>query len=403
MRILYVAARFPWPPDRGDRLTAHALLRVLAREHTITLLSYVDGSEPRGAIAELEALGICVETVPLSRGRSWAQAWLALPGGEPSQVAFYRSRAMREKAQRLIERDRPDLLYVQLFRMAPAVEGIEHPATVLFLGDSIAMNLGRALQFESWWRRPGIIWERHRVAAYEVAAARRFREAWVVSAMDRDDLVARGATNARLVPHGVDESLFAVRPARAPEPRLMFLGNLGVPHNADAAMFAAREVLPLLRRHQPRATLGLVGAGARGSVRALGSLPGVKVTGAVPDLGPIFAASHVMLAPLRFSTGIQNKVLEAMAAGVPVVTTPNAAAGVGPQAELVMRIATDAPELARAAAGLLADPAGAAEMAARAREHARRHFSWDALGRELERVVIESRSAHQAQVSRAEA
>ena len=113
----------------------------------------------------------------------------------------------------------------------------------------------------------------------------------------------------------------------------------------------------------------------------------------MPDLGPIFAASHVMLAPLRFSTGIQNKVLEAMAAGVPVVTTPNAAAGVGPQAELLMRIATDAPGLARAAAGLLADPAGAADMAARAREHARRHFSWAALGRELDRVL------HDAQAS----
>src|SRR5262249_53306187 len=199
--------------------------------------------------------------------------------------------------------------------------------------------------------------------------------AWLWPPVARDDLIAGGATNTRLVPHGVDESLFAIRPARAPEPRLMYLGNLGVPHNADAAMFAAREVLPLVRRHQPRATLWLVGAGARGSVRALGSLPGVKVTGAVPDLAPIFAASHVMLAPLRFSTGIQNKVLEARAAGVPVVTTPNAAAGVGPQAELLMRIATDAPGLARAAAGLLADPAGAADMAARAREHARRHFS----------------------------
>jgi len=101
-----------------------------------------------------------------------------------------------------------------------------------------------------------------------------------------------------------------------------------------------------------------------------------------------------MLAPLRFSTGIQNKVLEAMAAGVPVVTTPNAAAGVGPQAELLMRIASDAPGLARAAAGLLADPGIASDMAARAREHARRHFSWDALGHELERVVNEARNLH---------
>src|SRR5262249_60344430 len=112
-----------------------------------------------------------------------------------------------------VGRGRPDPVYVQLFGMAPAVEGLEHPATVLFLGDSIALNLGRALAYESWWRRAGVAWERHRVAAYEVAAAKRFREAWVVSAVDRDDLVARGATNTRLVPHGVDEAVFAVKPA----------------------------------------------------------------------------------------------------------------------------------------------------------------------------------------------
>src|SRR5262249_53358473 len=229
---------------------------------------------------------------------------------------------------------------------------------------------------------------------YGVGGAKRFREAWVVSAVDRDDLAARGAANARLVPHGVDEALFTVRPSRAPEPRLMFLGNLSVPHNADAAEFAACEVLPLVQRVHARATLWLGGAGARRSVRALAARPGVKVAGAGPGLGPLFAASHVMLAPLRFSTGIQNKVLEAMAAGLPVVTTPNAAAGVGPRAEQLMRIATDAPGLARAASELLAEPTRAAELAGRAREHARRPFSWEALGRALERVAREARNMH---------
>jgi len=101
-----------------------------------------------------------------------------------------------------------------------------------------------------------------------------------------------------------------------------------------------------------------------------------------------------MLAPLRFSSGIQNKVLEAMAAGVPVVTTTPAAAGVGPEAPQLMRIADDAEGLAREAAALLADPAAAATLAARARTHASREFSWSALGREVERVVNEARNMH---------
>ena len=400
MKVLFVTARFPWPPDRGDRLTSLALLRVLVRDHEVTLLSYVDGREPPEARRELVSLGVHVETVRLSRARSWAQAWMALAGPEPSQVAYYRSRAMRSAAERLIAREQPDAVYVQLFRMAPVLDGLVHPAKVLFMGDSIALHLSRALHFEALWRRPMIAWEHHRVAAFEVEAARRFREAWVVSGVDRDDLLARGAANARLVPHGVDERYFAVQPARAPESRLMFLGNLSVPHNADAAVFAAREVLPELRRTHPNAVLWLVGATPRRDVRALAGLPGVTVTGSVPDLAPLFAAAHIMLAPLRFSSGIQNKVLEAMAAGLPVVTTPSAAAGIGPGAIGLIRIAADARGLAREAAAILDAPAEAEVVAAAARCYAREHFSWAALGRELERVAREAHGAGAPQAAR---
>lgn len=390
MKVLYVSARFPWPPDRGDRLTGFALLRSLARRHEVTLLSYMDGHEPPDALEALRAIGVRVETVHLSRWRSWLQAWLGVLASEPSQVAFYRSAALEARAQALLA-EGPDAVFVQLFRMAPAVARVAHPAKVLFLGDSIAMNLARSRARRPAWQRPGIDWERRRVAAYEVASARAFRESWVVSPVDRDDLLARGATGVRLVPHGVDESLFEVVPARSPEPRLMFLGNLSVPHNVDAAVYAAREVLPRVRAVRPDATLWLVGASPQPAVRALASLPGVTVTGAVPRLQPLLASARVMLAPLRFSSGIQNKVLEAMAAGLPVVTTTNVAEGL-PDSRGLVRAADDADGLARETLALLAEPAQAEAMAERARTFARAHFSWDALALELERVVAESRA-----------
>lgn len=390
MKVLYVSARFPWPPDRGDRLTGFALLRSLARRHEVTLLSYVDGHEPPDAIEALRAIGVRVETVHLSRARSWLQAWLGVLSSEPSQVAFYRSADMDARARALLAED-PDAVFVQLFRMAPAVAGLAHPAKVLFMGDSIAMHLSRSRLRRPAWQRLGIDWERRRVAGHEVASARAFREAWVVSPVDRDDLVARGAHNVRVVPHGVEESLFDVVPGRASTPRLMFLGNLSVPHNVDAAVYAAREVLPRVRAVRPDVELWLVGASPSPAVRALAALPGVRVTGAVPDLTPILAAARVMLAPLRFSSGIQNKVLEAMAAGLPVVTTTPVTEGL-PEARDLVRAADDADGLARETLALLADPAGAEALATRARAFARERFSWDALAAELERVVRESRA-----------
>jgi sugar transferase (PEP-CTERM/EpsH1 system associated) len=392
MRVLFVTARFPWPPDRGDRLTSLALLRVLARDHKVTLLSFVDGREPADARTALDSLGIEFATVPLSRRGSWLRAWLGLLSPEPSQVAFYRSAAMRDRVARCIAEHTYDAIFVQMFRVAQAVRDVEHPAKVLFLGDSLALNLQRAAHFEPWWKRPGIAWEQRRVAAYEVAASARFREAWVVSPVDLSDLKSRGVSQARLVPHGVDDSLFRLAPCRAGAPRVMFVGNMSVPHNVDAAVFAAREVWPLVRERAPGAELWLVGAAPKPAVRELASLPGVTVTGSVPDLAPLWAAAHVMLAPLRFSSGIQNKVLEAMAAGVPVVTTPDAAAGVRDGTGELMRVAADAAGLARETVALLKDPAAANAMAARAREHAREQFSWSALGRELERVTCEAKA-----------
>src|SRR6187549_3777084 len=119
MKVLYLSARFPWPPHRGDRLTGYQLIRALARKHEVTLVSFLDGSEPPDGVAELGALCRRVETVRLSRARSWFQAVAGLPRLVPSQVSYYRSGSMRRLVARLVEEMRPDAIFVQLFRMAP--------------------------------------------------------------------------------------------------------------------------------------------------------------------------------------------------------------------------------------------------------------------------------------------
>src|SRR5262249_10370453 len=146
---------------------------------------------------------------------------------------------------------------------------------------------------------------------------------------DLEDMRRLGGERLEYLPHGVDERLFDLTPAPSPEPRVMFLGNLGVPHNVDACVFAARDIWPLVRSEHPDGKLLLVGADPPPAVQRLAELPGVEVTGFVPDVLPVWRSAHVLLAPLRFSTGIQNKLLEAMAAGVPVVTTSQAAEAIG--------------------------------------------------------------------------
>lgn len=391
MKVLVLAARFPYPPDRGDRLTTLQMLRALSRRHAVTLATFRDGHETAESEREVKAVCERLEGAPLSRARSWAQAWLGLLAPVPSQVSYFQSHVMRDLVARLCRETRYDAIFVQTFRMAPFVRALQHPAKVIYLGDSHALALALSIPFQPWWKRPGIVWERHRVARYEARVSREFRECWVLAEADLRDFAARDCRNLVLLQHGVDDRLFDLPLGVRAGAELVFLGNMSVPHNVDAATFLAREIWPCVCALRPDAALTLAGASPTRAVRELATIPGVTVTGALADLSPLWRRCAVAIAPLRFSTGIQNKVLEPMAAGVPVVTTPQVADGIGARDGEHLRVAEGAEALARATAELLSDPGAGLEMARRARDLVRERFSWDTLVKRLESVAAQGR------------
>ena len=387
MRVGFLTSRLPHPPHRGDRLTTYQILRALAPRHEASLLSFVDGSEGPGAREALAPLCRRIETVHLSRARSWAQAWMGLAGRTPSQVAYYRSPRMREAVRRWVGEGRFDVVFTQLFRMAPYAAPLDHPAKVLFLADSIGLALRRSAAFQPAWRRPGIAWEARRAERYEAAISTAFTETWVVSPVDRDDLARRGCRNLRVVPHGVDATLAGVGGRSGGPPTVVFLGNLSVPHNVDAARFAAVQVWPIIRRARPDTRFVLAGADPVRALRALHGRDGIEVPGAVPDLVPLWERATVLLAPLRFATGIQNKVLEAMIAEVPVVTTPDVAAGIGDAEGTLLSVAMDAGAMAAESLRILGDTEAHRERSRRARAFVESRFRWENVVSALEEVA----------------
>jgi sugar transferase (PEP-CTERM/EpsH1 system associated) len=394
MRILCLTARLPYPPNRGDRLRAYNFIRQLSLRHQITLASFIEDDAETANLAALRPYCSAIHVVHLDKRHSMTTAAAGITRTIPLQSLYYQSTAMSNTVDRLLGREHFDVVYVHLFRMAQYVEKHPGPYRVLDLTDVISQEIARSLPYrDARWRAIYRL-ELPRIARYERELPARFEETWLISESDRQALVEAGAVgNLHVVRNGVDIDTYRPLGRPAGTPALIFVGHMGVAHNVDAAETLAREVLPLVRQDVPSAHLNIVGAEPNEAVRALASLPGVRVAGHVQDLNAALNQAAVFVAPLRFAAGVQNKVLEAMAAGLPVVTNALVNAGLGARDGIELILAEEPAEQAAAIVALLHDPIRRATVGSAGRAFVQQQFRWDHVARrmaDIERSLADS-------------
>jgi glycosyltransferase involved in cell wall biosynthesis len=382
MRVLFLTSRMPYPPVGGDRFRVYHMMRAAAEAgHAVHLLSFDTHRQSDDDLAPIRRILRSAETVPLPRPLSWLRAAQALPSRFPLQAAYYRSSRMRERVETTIRRVRPQVVVTHLFRMAPyAMPHLARGRTrwVLDLTDVISAGIDRSMPF----RRGADRWlyriEGPRIRDYEAGVAPRFHECWVISQAEARHLarIAPGA-RVRVVPNGMEPERLRAPATRQPA-RLLFLGFHDVFHNRDAVRFLVHEVFPRVRAAAPEATLAIAGKGSEALRAWAERVPGVRVLGFVDDPEDELARSTVFVAPHRFAAGVQNKVVQALASGTPVVTTPAVRAGLEPVPDGVLRIGDDADAIAAHAIALLRDPEAAAALGSLGRAWARGRFTWDA-------------------------
>ena len=374
MKILFLVTRFPVPPWRGDQLRAYHHLRLLAPRHEITCAALVLRPPPAEAARALAALGVRVEVVRLGLAGAVPALGRALLGDpRPLQVLLYARRRARARVAALAAG--ADLVHAQLVRAAGYLPAGRRPAAVVDLVDALSASFARHAVRA---RGPVVTIaaaEAARLRRYENGIVRRGVPCLVVAETERGLL--EGGEAVRVVPNGVDLAGFAYVEDRRPAARLVFAGNLGYFPNVDAAVFLVRDVFPRVRAAVPGAELRLVGARPTRRVRALARRAGVSLAASVPAVAPELAAATVAVAPLRAGSRLQNEVLEAMAAGTPVVATAHAVAGLALGAGEEVLVADDAAGLAAAAVALLRDPARARAQARAARALVERRYRWE--------------------------
>jgi sugar transferase (PEP-CTERM/EpsH1 system associated) len=389
MRILFLAQRVPYPPNRGDKIPNYHYVRHLARNHEIVVACLADGPRDLEYAAGLAPLVAAVEAVPLSRPRARLRALAALAAGtRPLTVAYFDEPELHRRVQARMAAEGFDLAVVCSSGMAPYVEGfVGLPRVIQFTDlDSQKWGLYAAAS------RPPKRWvyrtEAERLLRYERQIAQRFDYSLFCSARELDDFrrLIPGAP-ARCVRNGVDLDYF--RPAgeaKAPD-GLVFTGVLNYRPNVDGVVWFCREVWPLVRAAVPGATFTVCGSSPDKKVRALARLGGVTVTGAVPDVRPYLARAAVGVVPVRIARGIQNKLLEAMAMGLPAVTTTAAYAGLGAQDGRELFVADEPADFAAAVVRLLRDPRLRAEAGRAARAAVETYYRWDRSLAQLDDVI----------------
>jgi sugar transferase (PEP-CTERM/EpsH1 system associated) len=383
--LLFLAHRIPYPPDKGDKIRSFHLLQRLARRYRVHLGAFIDDKRDWSHVEQVKKM--CAETcfVALHATRAKLRSLAALATGGPLTLPYFRSARMARWVDDMLRSRRIDLALVFSSAMAQYVERAA-PDRVRRVLDFVDLDSDKWRQYSERKRGPARwLYRREAETLFEVERryAAAFDASLFVSEAEARLFTAQApeaAARVCVVENGVDTEYFSPQrvypnPYLADEAVVVFTGAMDYWANVDAVAWFAREVFPRVLSNFPQARFYIVGTRPTRAVRDLAQLPGIRVTGAVPDTRPYLAHARAAVAPLRIARGVQNKVLEAMAMARPVVASRQAADGIRPCAEL-LEWSTDAPEAAaRLLLKLLREPAPAA-LGVALRAHVSRHYSW---------------------------
>lgn len=392
MKILFLSQRVPYPPNRGDKITTWRLVERMKREHEVRVVAFAHDDADEKAARDLAAMGIHTETVRYHDRRKKLMALPNFATGAPLTLGVYGS----SELQRIVDREIAtcDMAYAYSSSMGAFLERHAEKPRVMHFGE---LDSDKWRQYAERTRFP-MSWVYRRecrtLLAFESRVARAFTENVLCTPLEQT-IFAEQIPGARsiVLRNGVDLAYYSPA-SNAPEPEhLMFTGVMNYFPNVDGCIWFANEILPLVRREFPSARFTIVGSKPTAEINELASIEGVTVTGFVDDTRTWLRRAAISVAPLRIARGIQNKVLEAMAMGLPVVGTNCATQGVegAPDRDYIVR--ESAADFAEAVCTLLRDKDRARELGARGRRFVEDHYDWEVVFEPLDAILARCAAA----------
>ena len=387
MKLFFLLPRVPYPTEKGDKLRAFHQIAHLAKKHEIIICALNEGVLHEDAIPVLSKYATAVHIIPISKSTIFSNIIRALFTGKPLQVGYYYNKSTEKIIHGLIDKYKPDHIFCQLIRMAEYVKDLPLPKTLDYQ-DVFSKGVERRLASSSIFLRPFLKLEYQRMLDSERMAFDRFDNKIIISYPDRELIPHPDREKIVVVANGVDTTFFHPL-ERDKEYDLVFTGNMSYPPNIHSCEFLVNKILPLVLEKKPGLKVLVAGANPTMRVKVLRS-PQVEISGWVPDMREAYAQAKIFIAPMQLGTGLQNKLLEAMAMKIPCITSPlaNQALNALPGEEILIG---DTPrDYADHIIMLLENPLLANSIAEKGYQFILKKYSWEAEAAKIEALITGS-------------
>jgi sugar transferase (PEP-CTERM/EpsH1 system associated) len=393
MKILFLAHRIPYPPDKGEKIRAFHELKFLGARHTVDLYCFADSEAEASEQRALRNYCRRLYVEARSRIRMVAGAARSLLRSEPLSCGCFFSQKFEAQVQRALATESYDVIFVYCSSMA---QYVPWPSATPVVMDFVDIDSAKWSQYAKRSRLP-LSWvyqrEARTLAAHEEKWARVNSSTMVTTRQEAAFLRGEGIPPVEIVSNGVEipaaGDVKLTEEIRNLQPFALFVGTMDYRPNIDAVEYFAEEILPRIRERHPELKFLIVGRNPTRRVRKLGRKPGIVVTGTVPEVEAYLAGCTAVVAPFRIAQGIQNKVLEALAADKPIVSTPGPAAAIAAKQGETLLVADNAEDFANAVVALLEDPALYRRFSNGA-DFIRKNFSWHENLNHLEQLLLQA-------------
>ena len=318
MKLLVILPRFPYPLEKGDKLRAYNHIRFLSAHHEIILCALNQGKVKPEYLEKLQPFCKSILIFQINRLSIFINLLRALFIGIPFQAGYFYNRSIQKKIDTVISKEKPDHIFCQLLRVAEYAKNKNIPKTIDYQ-DVFSKGIERRISKVPFYLRPVFKSEYKRLLRYENSLFNIFDNKVIISEPDRDLIPHPEKEKIHIIPNGVDHDFFKPK-ALEKKYEIVFIGNMSYPPNVDAAEYLAKKVLPLVHLQKPNAKLLLAGATPAKRVQDQES-EHVHISGWVDDIRDCYAQGKIFIAPMQIGTGLQNKLLEAMAMKIPSITS----------------------------------------------------------------------------------